>query len=207
MIQKQWIIALMFILSFITLIECQGISRTGKKDGKAIFSRAKNISPGKYHLQNVKTKKYLAFLPGTLVQPTASKKSASTIWVVKRYKTKIFSIGHSNGSLKKAISARWTKGRNDAAVLWQDELKYKKRSLYTKRYDPIVPDKQNWVMVPVSGRKNTFKIIAYSHLYNMTPTCLSGSSTGGHTSRGGTVLKKCKYNTNDPNLYWTFQKA
>ncbi|KAI9301223.1 hypothetical protein BJ944DRAFT_271804 [Cunninghamella echinulata] len=211
MIRPKIIIGLIFFfIYFIQLIDGQGISKTGKKDGTAIFKRAVNIPQGNYHIKNVKTKKYLTFVqPGTLVQPNSKKKSKQTIWNTLRYKNKLYSFNHNNGNLKKCISSRWTNGRNDAAVLWQAQLKYKKNNKrgLTRRYDPILPEKQVWVLVPVAKRKNTYKIIAYSHLYDMIPTCISSQSTGGHTSRGGTVLKKCKYNTNDSSLYWTFEKA
>ncbi|KAI8086217.1 uncharacterized protein BX664DRAFT_386658 [Halteromyces radiatus] len=196
------------ILLFVT-VDAQGISKTGKKDGTNTYKHAKDIQPGTYHIRNVKSKKYLAFLPGTLVEPTASSKSDITEWSILKYKTKMYSINHDHGTLKKCVSARWTNGKDDAGVMWQCELKYghKKRSSLSKRYEPILWQKQTWLFVPVNGKKNTFRIMAVTHMYDMIPTCLSSSSTGGKSYRGGTVLKKCKYNTNDPSLFWTFEKA
>ncbi|ORX61494.1 hypothetical protein DM01DRAFT_1404281 [Hesseltinella vesiculosa] len=201
--------AIFFLLAVLAcLVQGQGISRSGKKDGMAIMKHAANVGEKAYHIRNVKTKKYLAFLPGTLAEPSASQKSADTAWTLKRYQNKLYSFNHDHGSLKKCLSARWTNGKDDAAVMWQCELKYgnHKRDVVDKRYTPIKWQKQVWTMVPVRGHKNTFKIFAYTHIFDMTPTCLSGTSTGGNSYRGGTVLKKCKLNSNDPSLYWTFSQ-
>ncbi|KAI8067975.1 hypothetical protein BC940DRAFT_319083 [Gongronella butleri] len=217
----------MLVVLMACLVHAQGVSRTGKRDGARVMSAAKNVPQSTFHIRNYKTKRYLAFLPGTLVEPTARSRSSVTKWTLKRYQSKLYSINHDHGSLKKCISARWTNGRDDAAVMWQCELKYKKRDLSSisqeradlsmssadgdqgleKRYAPIDWRKQVWLLVPVHGKKNTFKIMAYTHLYDMIPTCLSSSSTGGTSSRGGTVLKKCQAGTKDPSLYWTFYKA
>ncbi|KAI8343234.1 hypothetical protein BC941DRAFT_410780 [Chlamydoabsidia padenii] len=195
------------LLFLFIMVSAQGVSRSGKADGAATLKHATNsLRPGNYHLRNVKSKKYLTFLPGTLVEPSASDPDDNTEWTIIKYKPKMYSINHDHGSLKKCLSARWTNGKDDAGVLWQCELKYKKRSI-TKRYEPILWQKQTWLMVPVSGIKNTFKVMTVTHMNDMIPTCLSSSSTGGHTSRGGTILKKCKYDTKDASLYWTFERA
>ncbi|ORZ17768.1 hypothetical protein BCR42DRAFT_412473 [Absidia repens] len=206
LLKRGWMIVLL-VSVMIAMVNSQGISKTGKKDGAATLKHATNIKPGNYHIRNMKTKKYLGFLPGTLVEPTVKSKSSITEWKVLKYKNKMYSINHNHGSLKKCISARWTNGKDDAGVLWQCELKYSKKRSLAKRYEPILWQKQTWLFVPVSGKKNTFKIMAVTHMYDMIPTCLSSSSTGGKSSRGGTVLKKCKYNTKDSSLYWTFEKA
>ncbi|KAL0078923.1 hypothetical protein J3Q64DRAFT_1734002 [Phycomyces blakesleeanus] len=220
-----WVLSLLVftLLLHIQSIYAQGVSKTGKKDGNAIFKSGVNVPQGKFHFKNIKTGKYLDFLPGNLPEPVAGKKSASNLWIVKRYSNKYFEIRHDHGTAKKCLSARWTKGVDDAGVMWQCELKNMKRSLgdqtldnedieaietnetLSKRYAPIVWTKQVWVFVPVSGKAKTYKIIAVDHLYDMTPKCLSHKPTGGKGKRGGTILKSCKYNTKDTSLYWKME--
>jgi hypothetical protein len=104
--KRGWLMLLVLLIALF-LVNAQGISKTGKKDGANTLKHAKDIKPGTYHIRNVKSKKYLAFLPGTLVEPTASKKSSITQWKVLKYKSKMYSVNHSHGSLNKCLSARW----------------------------------------------------------------------------------------------------
>jgi hypothetical protein len=104
--KRGWLMLLVVLIALF-LVNAQGISKTGKKDGANTLKHAKDIKPATYHIRNVKSKKYLAFLPGTLVEPTASKKSSITQWKVLKYKSKMYSINHSHGSLNKCLSARW----------------------------------------------------------------------------------------------------
>ncbi|KAI9027394.1 hypothetical protein CLU79DRAFT_843743 [Phycomyces nitens] len=220
-----WLLSLLTFafLCNVQLAHAQGVSRTGKTDGNAIFKKGVNIPQGKFHFKNIKTGKYLDFLPGNLAEPIAKKKSATNLWIVKRYASKYFEIRHDHGTAKKCLSARWTKGVDDAGVMWQCELKNMKRSLgdvstynedsensqtnntLSRRYDPIVWTKQVWVFIPVAGKSKTYKIFAVDHLYDMTPKCLSHKATGGKGKRGGTILKSCKYNTKDTSLYWKME--
>jgi hypothetical protein len=97
-----------WLLLTLTAVASQGVSPTGKQDGVAVLKHAiDTLRPGTYHLLNVKTKKYLTFLPGTLVEPSASNPDETTEWTIAKYKPKMYSINHDNGALKKCLSARW----------------------------------------------------------------------------------------------------
>ncbi|CAM0136486.1 hypothetical protein VKS41_006699 [Umbelopsis sp. WA50703] len=191
-----------------------GVSKTGEKDGKAIYSAAKQPSAGTYKIKAYGTKSYMSFTPsGNIVSPG----SKASEWALKHHSgSKYFSLQIHKGTLPKCVSTRWTtKGKGggypDAAVLWQCEVDgysyHGKRSdnstsTIEKRYSKIVTEKQEWAAVPVHGKSNTYKIISASHLYDMVPRCISHSKISG-----GTKLTECKVNTRSNSLYWTFEKV
>ncbi|KAG2179649.1 hypothetical protein INT44_006497 [Umbelopsis vinacea] len=201
---------------FVTLASAQGgVSKTGKKDGEAIYKATKQPASGNYKIKAYGTSSYMSFNPsGNIVSPG---KSASK-WALKHHSgSKFFSLHINKNTLHKCVSTRWTThgkggGYADAAVMWQCEVdgdKYHgKRSEISnsthieKRYSKIVTEKQEWAAVPVKGKKNTYMLFSASHLYDMVPRCISHSKISG-----GTKLSTCKVNTRSNSLYWTFQKV
>ncbi|KAJ2956759.1 hypothetical protein NQZ79_g7438 [Umbelopsis isabellina] len=191
-----------------------GVSKTGKKDGSAIYKATKPPGAATYKIKAYGTKSYMSFNSnGNIVSPG----SKATEWVLKHHSgSRYFSLQIHKGTLPKCVSTRWTtKGKGggypDAAVMWQCEVDgysyHGKRSengtsTIEKRYSKIVTDKQEWAAVPVHGKSNTYKIFSASHLYDMTPRCISHSKISG-----GTKLSECKVNTRSNSLYWTFEKV
>ncbi|KAI9322147.1 hypothetical protein BX666DRAFT_579739 [Dichotomocladium elegans] len=117
-----FLVAFLFVCLIAGLTNAQGISRTGKKDGNALYKAAKKLSPGNYAFVSYSGKEYLTFISsGNLVVP---KKSGQRLWKVKNYKkTKYFSAhGKNKAGNEKCISTRWTTGTGaggfpDAAVV------------------------------------------------------------------------------------------
>ena len=90
---------------FVTLSSAQGVSRTGKKDGTAIYKATKQPSQGNYKIKAYGTKSYMSYNPnGNIVAPG---KTAS-VWQLKHHSgSKYFSLHINKNTLHKCVSTRW----------------------------------------------------------------------------------------------------
>ena len=98
----------------LSLVSAQGVSDTGEKDGKAIYSATKKLKAGDYVFKSAVGKEYLSFISeGNDVTPESKKHPR--IWEVRQHDdTKYFSIhGWNDAKLEKCISTRWTIGDGD----------------------------------------------------------------------------------------------
>ncbi|KAL0091221.1 hypothetical protein J3Q64DRAFT_1710145 [Phycomyces blakesleeanus] len=184
-------------------VTAQGVSKTGKKDGNALLSAAKKIPNGNYVFQAYNSKKTLTLIStGNLLAPRTSGQNE---WAVKQHSgSKYFTIRANNkAGLPKCISTRWSfassGGFPDAAVMWQCEVDTPNIKYYG--YDPIYPPKQMWLAIPDSHHKGYYKIVSASHLFDMTPNCISVN-----TISGGVKFTKCKIDTNNTKLLWKLTK-
>lgn len=95
------------VFLLVGLVSAQGVSKTGKKDGTALYKAAKTLPSDTYEFRSAISKKSLTFVSsGNIVTP---RKSGQNKWGVKRYKkTKYFTArGKNKAGLEKCISTRW----------------------------------------------------------------------------------------------------
>ncbi|KAG0164156.1 hypothetical protein DFQ28_010747 [Apophysomyces sp. BC1034] len=201
------LVSSLFVVLFVclALVHAQGVSKTGKKDGRAFYKAAKNLSKGNYRFQAHGKNQYLTFLSEDNIVELQS--SGQDTWQVKQHKkSKYFTVrGDNDAKLEKCISTRWEPygkggGFPDAAVLWQCEVDTDTKNY--GGYEPIFPPKQMWLAVPDKYTKGYYKIVSASHLYDMIPRCIAHNKI-----KGGTKLVECKVNTRNESLLWKLTKA
>ncbi|CAO3635934.1 unnamed protein product [Cunninghamella echinulata] len=191
----------------VSSIQAQGVSRTGKKDGTALYTAGVKLQEGDYEFTSGVSGKILNMIqPNNILTLTKD----STKWELRQHKnTKLFSLHIKNkADLEKCVSTRWDfgdkstngEGFPDAAVMWKCEINGSFPD-DLGGYEKIYAPKQLWLAVPDKKVRGQYKIVSFSHLYDMIPRCVSNKPI-----EGGTTLSECKIDTSDDNLLWTIKK-
>ncbi|CAO3640560.1 unnamed protein product [Cunninghamella blakesleeana] len=192
----------------VSSLNAQGVSRSGEKDGKALYAKAVKLPMGDYEFTTGKDDSFLS-----MIQPNNNliPKKKSYQWELRQHKkTKLFSLHAKNeAGNEKCVSTRWNfgdkstngEGYPDAAVMWQCEIN---GSIPKDQgpYPDIYPPKQLWLAVPDTKVRGQYKIVSFSHLYDMIPRCISNKPI-----EGGTTLSECKIDTVDDDLLWNINKV
>jgi hypothetical protein len=96
------------LISFLAgCVYAQGVSPTGKKDGKALYTAGRALPGGEYEFITQSKKSLSMIDPKNLLEP--SDNDENSVWqLIQHKKTKFFSLHLKNqADLEKCVSTRW----------------------------------------------------------------------------------------------------